>query len=61
MNPMDLRRGVNLAVEAVIADLQSRSKKIAINSEIAQIDTIYSNGDAAVGSMIAEAMQKIGN
>ncbi len=61
MNPMDLKRGVDLAVEAVVSDLQARSKQIAANSEIAQVGTISSNGDVAVGEMIAEAMQKVGN
>ncbi len=61
MNPMDLKRGVDLAVEAVIADLQSRSKSIAANSEIAQVGTISANGDGDIGAMIAEAMQKVGN
>ncbi|GAB5471287.1 MAG: chaperonin GroEL [Rhodospirillales bacterium] len=61
MNPMDLKRGVDLAVEAVVADLQARSKKIADNNEIAQVGTISSNGDKDIGKMIAEAMQKVGN
>ncbi len=61
MNPMDLRRGVDLAVEAVIADLKARSEEIAANSEIAQVGTISSNGDTDIGQMIAEAMQKVGN
>ncbi len=61
MNPMDLKRGVDMAVEAVVADLKKRSKKIANNSEIAQVGTISANGDREVGAMIAEAMQKVGN
>src|SRR5215210_6308624 len=61
MNPMDLKRGVDLAVEAVVKDLQSRSKKVTTSEEIAQVGTISSNGDAEVGRMLAEAMQKVGN
>jgi len=61
MNPMDLKRGVDLAVEAVIADLKKRSKKVKDSSEIAQVGTISSNGEADIGRMIAEAMQKVGN
>src|SRR5438132_1379344 len=61
MNPMDLKRGVVLAVEAVVADVKSRSKKIATNEEIAQVGTIAANGEREVGEMIAEAMQKVGN
>jgi len=61
MNPMDLKRGVDLAVEAVIADLKKRSKKVSTSEEIAQVGTISSNGDAEIGAMLAEAMQKVGN
>lgn len=61
MNPMDLKRGVDLAVEAVVADLVKRSKKVKSNDEIAQVGTISANGEAEIGSMIAEAMQKVGN
>ena len=61
MNPMDLKRGVEKAVEAVVADLKKRSKKIKSNDEIAQVGTISANGDTTVGRMIAEAMQKVGN
>ena len=61
MNPMDLKRGVDLAVEAIVKDLQSRSKKVTTSEEIAQVGTISSNGDAEVGKMLAEAMQKVGN
>src|SRR5437660_2723459 len=61
LNPMDLKRGVDLAVEAVVADVKSRSKKIATNEEIAQVGTIAANGEREVGDKIAEAMQKVGN
>ncbi len=61
MNPMDLRRGVDKAVETVVADLKKRSKKVKDNEEIAQVGTISANGDATVGNMIAEAMAKVGN
>ncbi|HEX3429263.1 MAG TPA: chaperonin GroEL [Rhizomicrobium sp.] len=61
MNPMDLKRGVEKAVEVVVADLKKRSKKVKANEEIAQVGTISANGDRTVGKMIAEAMQKVGN
>ncbi len=61
MNPMDLKRGIEKAVEAVVADLKKRSKKVKSNDEIGQVGTISANGDAAIGTMIAEAMQKVGN
>src|SRR5687768_8760817 len=61
MNPMDLKRGVDLAVEAVVADLKARAKKVSTNDEIAQVGTISANGDAEIGRMLAEAMQKVGN
>ncbi|MGD0189701.1 MAG: chaperonin GroEL [Rhizomicrobium sp.] len=61
MNPMDLKRGVEKAVEAVVADLKKRSKKVKSNEEIGQVGTISANGDKTVGNMIAEAMQKVGN
>jgi chaperonin GroEL len=61
MNPMDLKRGVDLAVEAVVADLQSRAKKVSTNDEIAQVGTISANGDTEIGQMLAQAMQKVGN
>jgi chaperonin GroEL len=61
MNPMDLKRGIDLAVEAIIADLRKRSKKVSTSEEVAQVGTISSNGDAEVGGMIAEAMQRVGN
>jgi chaperonin GroEL len=61
MNPMDLKRGIDLAVDAVVADLKKRSKKINESSEVAQVGTISSNGEKAIGEMIAQAMQKVGN
>ena len=61
MNPMDLKRGIDLAVEAVVKDLQGRSKKVTTSEEIAQVGTISSNGDTEIGKMLAEAMQKVGN
>src|ERR1700758_2689465 len=61
MNPMDLKRGVEKAVEAVVEDLKKRSKKIKSNDEIAQVGTISANGDREVGDMIAKAMAKVGN
>ncbi|MGL4240082.1 MAG: chaperonin GroEL, partial [Beijerinckiaceae bacterium] len=61
MNPMDLKRGIDLAVEAVVADLQAKSKKVTSNAEVAQVGTISANGDTTVGKMIADAMQKVGN
>ena len=61
MNPMDLKRGIDLAVSSVVADLESRSKKINDSSEVAQVGTISANGEAAIGNMIAEAMQRVGN
>ena len=61
MNPMDLKRGVDMAVEAVVADVKSASKKVKTSEEIAQVGTISANGDASIGKMIAEAMQKVGN
>ena len=61
MNPMDLKRGVDLAVEAVVADLVKRSKRVNTNEEIAQVGTISANGDAEIGAMIAESMGKVGN
>src|SRR5574339_568576 len=60
-NPMDLKRGIDLAVNAVVASLKERSKKVTSNDEIAQVGTISANGDAEIGRMIAEAMQKVGN
>ena len=61
MNPMDLKRGIDKAVEAVVADLKKRSKKVKANEEIAQVGTISANGDKEVGDMIAQAMAKVGN
>src|SRR6266446_6005220 len=61
MNPMDLKRGIDLAVETVVADIQKRSRKVATNDEIAQVGTISANGDTEIGKMIAKAMQKVGN
>ena len=60
MNPMDLKRGIDLAVEAIIADLKSRSKAVSSNAEIAQIGTISANGDREIGEMLARAMEKVG-
>jgi chaperonin GroEL len=61
LNPMDLKRGIDLAVNAIVADLKKNSKKVTSNDEIAQVGTISANGDKSVGQMIATAMQKVGN
>ncbi len=61
MNPMDLKRGIDLAVDAVVEDVKKRSKKVSTNAEIAQVGTISANDDREIGDMIAEAMQKVGN
>ncbi len=61
LNPMDLKRGVDSAVEAVVEDIKKRSKKVSTNDEIAQIGTIAANGEREIGEMIAKAMQKVGN
>ena len=61
MNPMDLKRGVDLAVAAVVADMQKNSKDVTSNDEIAQVGTISANGDAEIGRFIADAMKKVGN
>jgi chaperonin GroEL len=61
MNPMDLKRGIEKAVDAVVADLKKRSKKVKSNEEIGQVGTISANGDKEVGEMIAKAMAKVGN
>src|SRR6201986_4636764 len=61
MNPMDLKRGIDLAVNAVIEDLKKNSKKVTSNEEIAQVGTISANGDAEIGRFLAEAMKKVGN
>src|SRR5579864_9069826 len=60
MNPMDLKRGVDMAVDAVVKDIQKRSKKVSTNDEIAQVGTISANGDTEIGRMLAEAMKKVG-
>ena len=60
MNPMDLKRGIDAAVEVVVGDLKSKAKKVKDQSEIAQVGTISANGDAEVGNMIAQAMQRVG-
>ena len=60
MNPMDLKRGIDLAVEAVVGELKKNARKISNNDEIAQVGTISANGEGAIGKMIAEAMQKVG-
>ncbi|WP_119302996.1 chaperonin GroEL [Dongia deserti] len=61
MNPMDLKRGVDLAVDAVVEDLEKHAKKVSNNDEIAQIGTISANGDREIGRFLAQAMQKVGN
>src|SRR6188472_3568631 len=61
MNPMDLKRGIDIAVEAVVADLQKNSKKVTSNEEIAQVGTISANGDAEIGKFLADAMKRVGN
>ena len=60
MNPMDLKRGIDLAVEAVVADLEKRSRKIGTSAEVAQVGTISANGEPEIGEMIARAMEKVG-
>src|ERR1041385_4092279 len=60
MNPMDLKRGIDKAVEAVVADLQKRTRKVATNAEVAQVGTISANGEKDIGDMIAKAMEKVG-
>jgi len=60
MNPMDLKRGIDMAVEAVVEDLKKRSKKISTSEEVAQVGTISANGDREIGDMIAKAMEKVG-
>src|SRR5215813_4104970 len=60
-NPMDLKRGVDLAVNAVVDELKTKSKKVTSNDEIAQVGTISANGDVEIGAKIAEAMKKVGN
>jgi chaperonin GroEL len=61
MNPMDLKRGVDLAVDAAVGDVEKRARKVQSSSEVAQVGTISSNGDEGIGKMIANAMQKVGN
>src|SRR5580692_10050365 len=61
LNPMDLKRGIESAVEAVVEDLKKRSKKVSTNEEIAQVGTISANGDREVGEMLSKAMQKVGH
>ncbi|MFN7125763.1 MAG: chaperonin GroEL [Allorhizobium sp.] len=61
LNPMDLKRGVDLAVEAVVAELKANARKISNNAEIAQVGTISANGDTEIGRYLAEAMEKVGN
>jgi chaperonin GroEL len=61
MNPMDLKRGIDLAVETIVQDLKSHAKKVTSNEEIAQVATISANGDTEIGRFLAEAMQKVGN
>ncbi|MBB3965763.1 chaperonin GroEL [Rhizobium metallidurans] len=61
MNPMDLKRGIDLAVDAVVKELKTNARKITSNSEIAQVGTISANGDSEIGRYLAEAMEKVGN
>src|SRR5690348_16600325 len=61
MNPMDLKRGIDIAVGAVVKDIEKRAKKVGSSAEVAQVGTISSNGDQTIGKMIAQAMQKVGN
>jgi chaperonin GroEL len=61
MNPMDLKRGIDIAVSAVVKDLEKRARKVGSSAEVAQVGTISANGDETVGKMIAQAMQKVGN
>jgi len=61
MNPMDLKRGIDMAVEAVVKDVKSRSRKVSTNAEIAQVGTVSANGDKSIGDYIAKAMEKVGN
>jgi chaperonin GroEL len=61
MNPMDLKRGIDLAVDAVVEELKKKSKKVTTNDEIAQVGTVSANGDKEIGKMIAKAMEKVGN
>src|SRR5213082_3436495 len=61
MNPMDLKRGIDIAVSAVVKDIEKRARRVGSSAEVAQVGTISSNGDATIGKMIAQAMQKVGN
>jgi chaperonin GroEL len=61
MNPMDLKRGIDIAVTAVVKDIEKRAKKVSSSAEVAQVGTVSANGDSQVGKMIAQAMQKVGN
>jgi chaperonin GroEL len=61
LNPMDLKRGIDMAVEAVVKEIEAHSKKVSTNEEIAQVGTVSANNDTEIGRMIAEAMQKVGN
>src|ERR1700741_481453 len=61
MNPMDLKRGIDIAVAAVVKDLEKRAKPVASSAEVAQVGTISANGDSTIGKMISQAMQKVGN
>ena len=61
MNPMDLKRGIDMAVEAVVSSLETQSKKITTSDEVAQVGTISANGEGEIGAMIAEAMERVGN
>jgi chaperonin GroEL len=61
MNPMDLKRGIDIAVGAVVKDIEKRAKKVGSSAEVAQVGTISANGDTTIGKMISQAMQKVGN
>ena len=61
MNPMDLKRGIDVAVDAVVTDIEKRSKKVRTSAEVAQVGTISANGEVEIGDMIAQAMEKVGN
>src|SRR5208282_5295970 len=61
LNPMDLKRGIDLAVEAVVEDVKKRAKKVSTNAEIAQVGAIAANGEKEIGDMIAKAMERVGN
>jgi chaperonin GroEL len=61
MNPMDLKRGIDIAVDTIVSDVKSRSRKVATNAEIAQVGTISANGEREIGEIIARAMEKVGN